>query len=173
MSLKQRLAAVHEAETHCVERRLQISDTREHLRHELHRSATPTRILVSGVALGFAVGLKEPKGAHQSLAGKVLGGPVFSMVLEAVLPGIVAGITAAAGLQSSEEEDLAEDTSEEEATAEAAALEEAAAEQARAEEAAEQAAVAAAAAKVAKVAKARKAARAKAAKARKADDGQA
>lgn len=165
MSLKQRLAAVHDAETHCVERRLQISDSRELLRQELHRSATPTRILVSGVALGFTVGLKEPKGAHQSLAGKVLGGPVFSMVLEAVLPGILAGITAAAGLQSSEEEDIADEISEEEAAAEEAALEEAAAEQARAEEAAEQAALAAAAAKVAK---ARKAKRAKAAKARKA-----
>lgn len=164
MNLKQRLAAVHDAETHCVERRLQISDSREHLRQELHRSATPTRILVSGVALGFAVGLKEPKGAHQSLAGKVLGGPVFSMVLEAVLPGLLAGITAAAGLQSAEEEDVAEEISEQDA-AEQAALEEAEAEQARAEEAAEQAAAAAAAAKVAK---ARKAKRAKAAKARKA-----
>mgnify|MGYP006197045463 CR=1 FL=1 len=114
MKLAERVAAVHAAETHCVERRQQISDTREQLRHELHRSATPTRILVSGVALGFAVGLKEPKGAHQSLAGKVLGGPVFSMVLEAVLPGLLAGITAAAGLQSAEEEDAAEDIGDEE-----------------------------------------------------------
>lgn len=114
MKLADRVAAVHAAETHCVERRQQISNSREQLRHELHRSATPTRILVSGVALGFAVGLKEPKGAHQSLAGKVLGGPVFSMVLEAVLPGLLAGITAAAGLQSAEEEDAAEDIGDQE-----------------------------------------------------------
>jgi hypothetical protein len=149
MNLRDRLAAVNEAETHCVERRLQISDTREHLRHELHRSATPTRVIVSGVALGFAVGLKEPKGDHQSLAGKVLGGPVFSMVLEAVLPGLLAGITAAAGLQSSEEEELHEDISEDEAAQDAAA------EEALAQQAAEEAVLAAAAAKAAKAAKAR------------------
>lgn len=142
MSLKQRLAAVREAEINCVERRQQISNTREHLRHELHRSATPTRILVSGASLGFAVGLKEPKAGRQSLAGKVLGGPVFSMVVEAVLPGILAGITAAIGLPSDEEQQAAAERDEEEAAAEAAAAEEAAAALA-----AQEAAVAAAAAK--------------------------
>ncbi|MAL03196.1 MAG: hypothetical protein CL625_02810 [Arenimonas sp.] len=154
MKLSERLAAVHEAETHCVERRMQIGDTREHLRHELHRSATPTRILVSGVVAGFAVGLKEPKEAHQSLAGKVLGGPVFSMVLEAVLPGLLAGITAAAGLQSSEEEDIAEDLGDDEADGEEVAADagdEADAAVEAAEEAARQAAAAAAAAKAARV----------------------
>ena len=112
MKLSERLAAVHDAETHCVERRQQISNSRERLRHELHRSATPTRILVSGVALGFAVGLKEPKGAHQSLAGKVLGGPVFSMVLEAVLPGVLAGFYAAAGVHSSEYDEIDDENTE-------------------------------------------------------------
>lgn len=153
MKLRERLAAVHEAETRCVERRLQISDSREQLRHELRRSATPTRILVSGVALGFAVGLKEPKGDHQSLAGKVLGGPVFSMVLEAVLPGLLAGITAAAGLQSDEEEDAAGDIDDEagdvaEGEDEQDTLD---AEAEAAEEAAREAAVAAAAAKAKRV----------------------
>ncbi|WP_374601413.1 hypothetical protein [Arenimonas sp.] len=153
MKLRDRLVAVHEAETHCVERRMQISDSREHLRQELHRSATPTRILVSGAALGFAVGLKEPKGAHQSLAGKVLGGPVFSMVLEAVLPGLLAGITAAAGLHAAEEEDVAEDLDEDDVAAEAAADadEEADAAVEAADAAAREAAAAAAAAKVARV----------------------
>lgn len=156
MNLKERLAAVHDAETHCVERRLQVSDTRVHLRDELRRGATPTRILVSGLGLGFAVGLKEPKDAHQSMAGKFLGGPVFSMVLEAVLPGLLAGITAAAGLQSAEEEEMAEDISDEEAEAEAQAeLEAEAAALAEAEaEAAEQAALTAAARKAARRARA-------------------
>ncbi len=158
MKLHERLAAVHEAETLCILRRMQISDSREHLRHELHRSATPTRILVSGAALGFAVGLKEPKGAHQSLAGKVLGGPVFSMVLEAVLPGLLAGVTAAAGLQSAEEDADEDVEAHAMAEAEAQAEAEAAAEEAaRAEEVAEKKAVKAAAARKARAAKAARA----------------
>ena len=112
MKLAQRVAAVQAAEAECLERRFRIRYTREHFRSELRRSATPTRILVGGVVSGFAVGLKEPKEAHQSLAGKVLGGPVFSMVLEAVLPGLLAGITAAAGLQADAEQDMADEAEE-------------------------------------------------------------
>lgn len=112
MKLAQRVAAVQAAEAECLERRFRIRYARETLRGELRRSATPTRILVGGVVAGFAVGLKEPKQAHQSLAGKVLGGPVFSMVLEAVLPGLLAGITAAAGLEADAEQDRADEAEE-------------------------------------------------------------
>lgn len=122
MKLAHRIAAVQAAEAECLERRFRIRYTREHLRSELRRSATPARILIGGAVAGFAVGLKEPKQAHQSLAGKVLGGPVFSMVLEAVLPGLLAGITAAAGLQADAEQDMAEEA--EEAFEEEAGLDE-------------------------------------------------
>lgn len=111
MSLAAKIAAAQAAEAECQRRREAIAEARAHLAAEVKRTATPGRIVLSGLALGFAVGFREPK-AGPSLAGKVLGGPLFSMVLEAVLPGIVAGITAAAGLQEPNEDAETEDAEE-------------------------------------------------------------
>ena len=109
MSLAAKIAAAQAAEQGCEAWRGRIVESRAHLRDELRRTATPVRIVVSGLALGFAVGLKPRSEGQPSLAGKFLGGPVFSMVLEAVLPGLLAGITAAAGLQADAEEDAAQE----------------------------------------------------------------
>ena len=116
MNLAAKIAAAQAAEADCAAWRERIAQSRAHLGDELRRTATPGRIVVSGLALGAAFGLKAPS-AGPSLAGQFLGGPVFSMVLEAVLPGLIAGITAAAGLQTEEEatEEVAdEDTAESE-----------------------------------------------------------
>ena len=111
MSLAAKIAAAQAAEQGCEAWRGRIVESRAHLRDELRRTATPVRIVVSGLALGFAVGLKPRSEGQPSLAGKFLGGPVFSMVLEAVLPGLLAGITAAAGLQADAAEGDADDES--------------------------------------------------------------
>ncbi|PRH82874.1 hypothetical protein [Arenimonas caeni] len=103
MSLAAKIAAAQAAEQGCEAWRARIVDSRAQLGEEFRRTATPVRIVVSGLALGFAVGLKPKADGQPSLAGKFLGGPVFSMVLEAVLPGLLAGLTAAAGLQAGEE----------------------------------------------------------------------
>lgn len=103
MNLAAKIAAAEAAEADCAAWRERIAQSRAHLGDELRRTATPGRIVVSGLALGFAFGIKPPSDGQPSLAGKFLGGPVFSMVLEAVLPGLIAGITAAAGLQADEE----------------------------------------------------------------------
>ena len=110
MTLAEKVAAVELAEQRCQAQREAAQAALAHLKSEARRSATPGRIVVSGLALGFAAGFREPK-AGPSLAGKVLGGPVFSMVLEAVLPGLLAGLTAAAGLKDEVEEvaDLADE----------------------------------------------------------------
>lgn len=108
MTLADKIAAVAAAEADCERRREAIDAAHAQLSSELRRVATPGRIVVSGLALGFAAGLREPA-AGPSLAGKVLGGPVFSMVAETVLPGLVAGIMAKAGLQVSDEEEAQAD----------------------------------------------------------------
>lgn len=115
MSLAAKIAAVQAAERDCEAWRGRIVESRAHLGDEFRRTATPVRIVVSGLALGFAVGLKPKSDGQPSLAGKFLGGPVFSMVLEAVLPGLLAGLTAAAGLQADAEEEIMEQDADDEA----------------------------------------------------------
>lgn len=116
MKLDAKLAAVAAAEAECERRREAIDAAHAQLSSELRRVATPGRIVVSGLALGFAAGLREPA-AGPSLAGRVLGGPVFSMVAEAVLPGLVAGIMAKAGLQETDEEETQADDADADADA--------------------------------------------------------
>lgn len=113
MNLAAKIAAAQAAEADCAAWRERIAQSRTHVGDELRRTATPGRIVVSGLALGFAFGLKPPS-EGPSLAGKFLSGPVFSMVLEAVLPGLIAGITAAAGLQA--EEEATDEVADEEST---------------------------------------------------------
>lgn len=97
MSLADKQAAVRAAELRCEGQRQTAQDALGQLTSEFRRSATPVRIVVSGLALGFASGLRAPgSGPIASLGGQLLSGPLMSLVMESVLPALVAGITAAA-----------------------------------------------------------------------------
>ncbi len=103
MTLADKRAAVLAAERHCEGQRLAARQSLDTLKSEFRRSATPGRIVASGLTLGFVSGLRAPgTGAVSSLGGQLLSGPVFSMLLESVLPGLLAGITAAATAQDPE-----------------------------------------------------------------------
>jgi hypothetical protein len=104
VKLADKQAAVLAAELRCEGQRLHAQQSLDTLKSEFRRSATPGRIVVSGLALGFVSGLRAPgTGAVSSLGGQLLSGPLFSMLLESVLPGLLAGITAAAAAQAEEE----------------------------------------------------------------------
>jgi hypothetical protein len=108
VKLADKQAAVLAAELRCEGQRLHAQQSLDTLKSEFRRSATPGRIVVSGLALGFVSGLRAPgTGAMSSLGGQLLGGPLFSMLLESVLPGLLAGVTAAATAQS--ESDLGDE----------------------------------------------------------------
>ncbi|WP_146908132.1 hypothetical protein [Arenimonas daejeonensis] len=97
MSLAEKEAAVRAAELRCEGQRQAAQDALGQLKSEFRRSATPVRIVVSGLALGFASGLRTPgSGPIASLGGQLLSGPLMSLVMESVLPGLLAGVTAAA-----------------------------------------------------------------------------
>ena len=101
--LEAKIAAVQQAEAECARQRSDAHEAWHHLQDEIKRTATPGRIVVSGLALGFASGLTTSGGAA-SAGGKFLTGPLFSLVLESVLPGVLAGITAAASASTEIEE---------------------------------------------------------------------
>jgi hypothetical protein len=123
--LSEKQACVDAAELRCEGQRQQAQQALDTLKSEVRRSATPARIVVSGLALGFASGLSAPRGGAASLSGRFLSGPVFSMLFDTLLPGLMAGITAAATA-----EQVVEDTATEAAEgAVAHAVEEAVAEQ--------------------------------------------
>lgn len=105
MKLSEKQAAVAAAELRCEGQRLLAQQSLETLKSEFRRSATPARIVVSGLALGFASGIAAPRGAAAAVSGRFLSGPVFSMLFDSLLPGLMAGITAAATA-----EQVAEDT---------------------------------------------------------------
>lgn len=104
MKLSEKQAAVLAAELRCEGQRLVAQQSLDALKSEARRSATPTRIVVSGLALGFASGISAPRGAGAALSGRFLSGPVFSMLFESLLPGLMAGITAAATAEQGVEE---------------------------------------------------------------------
>lgn len=97
-SLEEKIAAVRQAEADCARQRAEAHQAWHHLQDEVRRTATPVRIVVSGLAVGFASGLAAP-GAAAAANGKLVSGPVFSMLLDTVVPGLLAGITAAATAQ--------------------------------------------------------------------------
>lgn len=105
MTLAEKQAAVLAAELRCEGQRLHAQQSLDTLKSEFRRSATPARIVVSGLALGFASGIAAPRGAAAAVSGRFLSGPVFSMLFDSLLPGLMAGITAAATA-----EDEVEDT---------------------------------------------------------------
>jgi hypothetical protein len=108
MTLDEKIAAVVNAEARCQQQRDEADRTLAHLKSELRRTATPVRIVVSGLAVGFAAGLRKPGG--DGGAGSLLSGPLFSMVVESVLPGLLAGVTAAVtGAVQDEAEDEEQD----------------------------------------------------------------
>jgi hypothetical protein len=105
VSLADKAAAVARLERECVQQREAAHDALQRLRAEVRRSATPMRIVVSGFGLGVAAGVGVPgTGAVASAGGRFVTGPLFSMVLESVLPGLLAGFTAAAAAESAEAE---------------------------------------------------------------------
>ncbi len=116
MTLKDKVAAVALAETGCQRARDDAEASLARLKSEFRRGATPVRIVVSGLALGFASGIATPGGAA-SAGGKFVSGPLFSLILDSVLPGVLAGITAASSASSEIEQ--AADTAVEEAVEEA------------------------------------------------------
>jgi hypothetical protein len=93
--LEAKIAAVQRAEADCARQRAEADAAWHRLKGEVRRTATPVRIVVSGLALGFASGITTSGGAAAA-GGKFLSGPVFSMLLDTVVPGLLAGITAAA-----------------------------------------------------------------------------
>jgi hypothetical protein len=97
MSLADKIAAVQRAEQACIDQRAAAATSLAHLKYELRRGATPVRIVVSGFALGVASGFSAPAvGAAAGVGGRLASGPIFSMLVDTVLPGLLAGITAAA-----------------------------------------------------------------------------
>jgi len=110
--LQQKIDAVMAAEAACNRQRSGANDAWQHLKWEVKRSATPGRIVVSGLVLGFASGFTSAR--QTGAAGSsLLSGPIFSMLLETVVPGLLAGLTAAAaGVGEDEEDSDAEATQE-------------------------------------------------------------
>lgn len=104
--LEEKIAAVRQAEAECTRQRADAHEAWHHLQDEVRRTATPVRIVVSGLAVGFASGMAT-SGAAAAANGKLVSGPIFSMLLDTVVPGLLAGITAAA-TASSEVGDAAE-----------------------------------------------------------------
>jgi hypothetical protein len=108
MKLSEKQAAVAAAELRCEGQRLVAQQSLDTLKSEFRRSATPARIVVSGLALGFASGIAAPRGAAAAVSGRFLSGPVFSMLFDSLLPGLMAGISAAATAEQVVEDTAAE-----------------------------------------------------------------
>ncbi|HEU0152305.1 MAG TPA: hypothetical protein VFQ84_03045 [Arenimonas sp.] len=106
MSLADKIAAVARAEQACVDQRAAAAASLDHLKAELRRGATPVRIVVSGFALGVASGFSAPAvGAAGAAGGRLVSGPLYSMLLETVVPGLLAGLTAAASAAGEDQDD--------------------------------------------------------------------
>ncbi len=104
MSLADKARAVAAAEAACALARAEADASFSHLKSEIKRGATPVRIVVSGLVLGFASGMKAPSGT----AGKLLGGPLLSLVTDTLLPSMMAGFTAAQAAAEQVEESAGE-----------------------------------------------------------------
>jgi hypothetical protein len=110
-ALEEKIAAVQQAEADCARQRADAHAAWHHMHDEIRRTATPVRIVVSGLALGFASGAAT-SGVAAAANGKLVSGPIFSMLMDTVVPGLLAGITAAA-TASSEVQDAAGEAVEE------------------------------------------------------------
>ena len=96
LRLDERVLWVAAAEAACVQARVQAQDARTRLMGELRRVATPLRIVVSGATLGAFAGLHVPRVAGHAVEsrGGTITAPLFSLVMETVLPSLMAGLTA-------------------------------------------------------------------------------
>ncbi|GAB2498136.1 hypothetical protein [Arenimonas alkanexedens] len=117
MSLNAKIAAVMLAEQACLDQRAAASASLGHLKSEIQRSATPVRIVVSGFALGVVSGFSAPAlGAAGAAGGRLASGPIFSMLLDTVVPGLLAGLTAAVTTAGEEDDQDDQDDTDAEAT---------------------------------------------------------
>lgn len=120
MSLADKIAAVQRAEQACIDQRAAAAASLEHLKSEIRRGATPVRIVVSGFALGVASGFGAPAvGAAGGVGARLASGPIFSMLMETVVPGLLAGLTAAATATGENEGDPDAEATEDEADGDA------------------------------------------------------
>ncbi len=96
MSIKQKLAIVAAAEADCALRLATVHAAWRGLKRKTEIAATPPRIVVSGLALGFLGGLGTSggSGSSSSLVGKLVAGLVESGVTSAVA-ALSAGMAAA------------------------------------------------------------------------------
>ncbi|MEO5596927.1 MAG: hypothetical protein ABIQ97_07250 [Lysobacteraceae bacterium] len=96
MSIKQKLAIVAAAESDCALRLATVHAGWRGLKSKTKIAATPPRIVVSGLALGFLGGLGTSGGSNSdsSLIGKLFAGLAHSGVTSAVA-AVSAGMAAA------------------------------------------------------------------------------
>jgi hypothetical protein len=114
LRLDEQVLYVAAAEAACVQARVMAQDARTNAVKELRRVATPLRIVVSGLTLGAFAGLHVPRAAGHAVQsrGGTITAPLFSLVMETVLPSLMAGLTA--GQVAGEEvENVAGDVAEE------------------------------------------------------------
>jgi len=96
LRLDEQVLYVAAAEAACVQARVMAQDSRTRAMKELRRVATPLRIVVGGLTLGAFAGLHVPRVAGEAVQsrGGTITAPLFSLVMETVLPSIMAGLTA-------------------------------------------------------------------------------
>lgn len=96
LRLDEKVLYVAAAEAACVQARVAAQDARTLVIGELRRVATPLRIVVSGLVVGVFSGLHVSRvaGKAADARGGTVTGPLFSLVMETVLPSLMAGLTA-------------------------------------------------------------------------------
>ncbi|MEP6908716.1 MAG: hypothetical protein ABI858_12165 [Pseudoxanthomonas sp.] len=96
MSIKKKLAIVAAAESDCALRRATVGAAWRGLKQKTEIAATPPRIVIAGLALGFLGGLGTSGGSNSGspLIGKLISGLVESGVTSAVA-ALSAGMAAA------------------------------------------------------------------------------
>lgn len=96
MSIQQKLAIVAAAESDCALRRATVSAAWRGLKKKTEVAATPPRIIISGLALGFLGGLSTAGNSNSGtpLVGKLISGLVESGVTSAIA-ALSAGMAAA------------------------------------------------------------------------------
>lgn len=96
MSLSRALANARAAEAAFEAAHAGATEAGTRLAGELRRAATPGRVLVGGLGLGFVAGRSGP-GLAGGLAGasKFAAGPLFELATQALLPALMAGLAAA------------------------------------------------------------------------------
>lgn len=115
MSLSRALADARAAEAAFEAAHAGATEAGTRLAGELRRAATPGRVLVGGLGLGFVAGRSGP-GLAGGLAGasKFAAGPLFELATQALLPALMAGLAAAQAVADDEAAGLDEAAPEDE-----------------------------------------------------------